>query len=183
MTTQFRRPPKLTQSSYSTVWALTNSWRRRLGEREKHWQGGVQAVASEALDFWKRTTSGTTSEATLAKLGHPFGRGATSAHRQAGGRAQRGSPRGRARIPLLPINRQTGRLHDTLSMVRLRDGEWSVQTRAPHAKYVLAPRGTELMVPRGFMRGSMLPNPGAAGALDRYVASLRRELRRHITGQ
>ena len=180
---RFRPLKPDTPSVYTSVSALGDAWARRLGRREKHWDAGLEALANGALDFWKATTAGTVSSDMLAKLGHPFGRGATSAHRQAGGRAQRGSPRGRARIPLLPINRQTGRLHDTLHLQKLGERQWSVRTTAPHAKFVLSPVGTRYMVPRGFMRGSLLPNPGPAGALDRYVAYLRRELRRHITGQ
>ena len=180
---RFRPLKPDTPSVYTSITRLGASWARRLGTREKHWDAGVEAVAEETLRFWQGVTSGTVSTRTLRRLGHPFGRGASAAEMRGGAKAQRGSPRGRARIPLLPINRQTGALRDTLHIRKIRPGEFSVGTRAPHAPFVLAPRGTDKMVPRGFMRGSRLPAPGPAGALDRYVAFLRRELRRHITGK
>lgn len=80
-------------------------------------------------------TSGTISTRELRRRGHPF--------------ARRGSTSIRTATPLLPINFQTGRLQRSLRTFRRPFG-WQLQFTAPEAKFVLAPGGTKLMVPRKF---------------------------------
>jgi hypothetical protein len=55
-------------------------------------------------------------------------------------------------VPKLPINRQTGRLQQSLRITKVSGGiqSYRLEFMAPHAKYVLAQRGTRKMVARGF---------------------------------
>lgn len=60
---------------------------------------------------------------------------------------------GKARLPTLPINMQSKRLHRSIrTMPRRSKGEsvFVFQFTAPYAKYVLAPKGTKTMLPRRF---------------------------------
>lgn len=78
----------------------------------------------------------------LKALGHPFGR--------------RASGRKRGKLPLLPINVQSGRLRASLRRTKVSSGgnsrAYDVKFDAPYAKYVLAVGGTTRMVGRGFWR-------------------------------
>lgn len=89
-------------------------------------------------------TSGTTSTKTLRKMGHPFGRIRTTLP---------GKGRMRGRLPLLPINRQTGRLQRGLRIVEQQKQTMQtidIRSRAPYTKYILALGGTRRMVARGY---------------------------------
>lgn len=87
-------------------------------------------------------TSGTVRTTTLRKLGHPFGR--------------RASGRKRGRLPVLPINAQSGRLRAGFVRVKVPGGSgkihYDLSNKAPYAKYVLSLGGTTKMVSRGFWR-------------------------------
>lgn len=96
-------------------------------------------------------TSGVTSTATLRKLGHPFGR--TAAGRARGvSAAVRARTRYRGAVPLLPINRQTGGLQQSLRVEGPTGAKhsYSVAFTADYAAFVLSPTGTKKMVARGF---------------------------------
>lgn len=97
----------------------------------------VQDMQAEARGL----TSGTTSTATLIRMGHPLGR-------RLGGR-KRGS------LPTLPINAQTGKLRGSWRRYKVDlSGKtyYDVIPTVPYAKYVLAVGGTTKMVARGFWR-------------------------------
>jgi hypothetical protein len=58
-------------------------------------------------------------------------------------------------FPRLPINVRSGRLKRSIRVFRYKRSAGDVyrlQFTAPHSKFVLAPRGTKKMVPRGFWR-------------------------------
>jgi len=96
----------------------------------------VRAAEKEMGEIAIELTSGTISTEELRRLDHPFSR-----------------RRPNARIPKLPINKQTGALQDALRIVRQVKGN-SVQlflrVNHPHA-IVLNKDGTSRMVPRGFI--------------------------------
>jgi hypothetical protein len=137
--------------------------------------GAVQAwemLPEGAEDDARQNLSGGITSATLRTLGHPFAR--------LGGAAERYDPRNPARaqsrrgvgkdtaaqrsfrktvgsMPLLPINRQSGRLLDSLERQDTKaPGALASQrvgfdrARAGNSLYVLSPEGTTRMVARGF---------------------------------
>lgn len=119
--------------------------------------GMEKRTAEKARERALLLTSGTVSSATLAEMGHPFGRNPAKGRRK-------GSMRGN--LPRLPINRQTGALQKSLRIIPTPSG-WRLQFTAPHSPFILAPGGTRKMVARGFW-----------SALRSYMApSLRRELK------
>lgn len=110
--------------------------------------------------------SGTTSTAQLRNAGHPFARRKMSRRGYArtaepGNRTSRMSEKlrmgaGQA-FPLLPINRQSGRLRQSLRMKGEPSGIPHGQTlslgfTAPYAKHILAKPGTKRMVARGYVQ-------------------------------
>jgi len=100
----------------------------------------VRGQKEEAL----KLTSGTVSTKRLSQMGHPFGRMTT-------GNKRKGRMRGT--LARLPINRQTGRLQQSLRVFHRYEGGnvvWRLQFMAPHGKFVLARGGTRKMVARGF---------------------------------
>jgi hypothetical protein len=105
--------------------------------------------------------SGRISSAELKRQGYPFARRT--------GHVPRYDPRaptrtqlrrgGRGTAPLVPINEQTGRLHDALERQPTRvPGALSAQrvgfnrSRARNSLFVLSPPGTTRMVARGYWR-------------------------------
>lgn len=95
----------------------------------------------------KELSSGSVSTATLVKLGHPFGRGRVAQESTSTGR-YRGTAK--ARMRLLPINVQSGRLRR--SMTSRSRGKQSFETLSrtvPYARFILSESGTRKMVARG----------------------------------
>lgn len=98
-------------------------------------------IADGGVDDYRDRLKGTVSKATLRKLGHPFGRRAPTTGRK------------RGVLPLLPINRQSGRL---ASSIQLRSADGGSQAfhvgptaSAGRSMFVLEPGGTTKMVARG----------------------------------
>lgn len=106
-------------------------------------------------DEHRMLVSGNIPAKTLRALGHPFARrhaaGLTSAVRK----ARRKNLMGAMRIRTLPINVQTDRLRSSLFAKKIDDRQtaqsFQVGFSAPHAKYVLAKRGTRRMIERRFI--------------------------------
>lgn len=104
-------------------------------------------------------TAGSITTAELRAAGHPFARRKLSRRgflRERVGRGQRLVSRhsfGQS-FPLLPINRQSGKLQRSLSVrvnrATATEQDIAFHATAPYAKYILAPGGTRLMVARGF---------------------------------
>lgn len=82
---------------------------------------------------------GTISAKRLRELDHPYAR-----------------RHGRALLPVLPINVQTGKLRESMRVIGAGGTEskprkiFRLQFFVPYAKYVLALRGTKYMLPRRF---------------------------------
>lgn len=120
-------------------------------------------------------TSGGIKERELRRMGHPFARrsnvsgvvkvlgGSTGGGKGIG--RMRGASRGQRarsgiggkRVPLLPINIQTGRLHASFRVTKGSGGRYRVyadlvSTGVPYAKYILHPSGTRKMIGRGIQR-------------------------------
>lgn len=112
---------------------LMNAIRARLADRARSVLITVESVVEKQRQHAIRLTSGTVSSERLRKLGHPYAR-----------------RHGRARLPLLPIHKQTGQLQRSLRVFRRAKYEWRLQFTAAHSKHVLRPGGTEKMLARGF---------------------------------
>jgi len=91
-------------------------------------------------------TDGGTSTKTLRKMGHPFGRTA------GGARGNTNKTLGRRKVPVLPINNQTGRLRSSFyrSDIGGKDKVTRMGFRVPYARFVLRPGGTRKMIDRKF---------------------------------
>lgn len=113
-----------------------------------------------------KLTGGKISAATLRKAGHPFARRRRRGNfdRQvlqnpgARRRNYRQSTNVRTKavsvFPKLPINRQTGKLRQSLRFIQvertLGGQKYYIGHKAKHAAYVLSRKGTRNMVPRGY---------------------------------
>jgi hypothetical protein len=116
-------------------------------------------IAKAAYDDLKgELLTGKVPTKQLRKEGHPF---AKNRLKKAGAQ-KKGLLAARA---LLPINRQSGRLLGELYLYEsLLIGlqSFELASAAPHAKYILDPRGTKKMMGRGVMTGHLfgLTEPG-----------------------
>jgi hypothetical protein len=100
----------------------------------------------------KLDLSGRKSKKELRRMGHPYGRGAGSDGKP--GR-QRKIKNSRARMPNLPINKQSGKLYNALKLTKqkgkLQRFIMSVnESLAPYAKWILRIGGTKKMIARRF---------------------------------
>lgn len=118
---------------------------KRFADFRGNIQQAHRALAEAAAEDAREQTSGTTSTKTLRQAGHPFGRGASGAQRG-------GKTKGRRRFPLLPINRQTGKLQASRFLQGPSGSErvYRLGHAAPYARFVLNPQGTKKMVARGY---------------------------------
>lgn len=129
---------------------------RRLDKTVRMMKTEHQHLAEALKRDAKELTSGGISSDQLAAMGHPFGRGRGRRMFKAPGRgATRYRAKGDGRkgyAPLLPINRQTGRLYRSWTITRVSGGIQSFQIgpAVSYARYVLAVGGTKRMVARGF---------------------------------
>lgn len=129
--------------------------------------GGVRDHAS--------LTSGGVSTRRLRQMGHPFGRqrsqdrstgvrGVVKGPRVLFGQEKRRNRLRKGVLMPLPINKQTGRLRRSFWRTGPIGADRRVDMgfRAPYAKYVLSPEGTQKMVARGFhSHGSGIGQLGA----------------------
>lgn len=134
--------------TFTNGYALAQAQKLRFGVlvrslRVEHAQL-AKDMGEKAVDL----TSGRISSKTLKLMGHPFGRGKGRRALKGGGRATNIG----GRVSLLPINRQTGRLSNSLRVFKRQTvpQTFILQFMAPHAKFVLSLTGTRRMVPRGF---------------------------------
>jgi hypothetical protein len=124
-----------------------------------------EMVRKAAIHVQAELLSGTTSTRELTNAGHPFARKKLS--RRGYRRTRDGFAKGArmsekmrlgagASFPLLPINKQTGRLAKSarIRAVTPPPGgqSWQLGYTAPYAPFILGPRGTRKMVGRGFQR-------------------------------
>lgn len=114
-------------------------------------EAASEAAAMIARDEAIKLTSGTTSQETLTRAGHPYAR-----RRGLGGRTGRVNGGGKstmAAYPLLPINRQSGSLQRGWRIFRRYRGKGGVgfvmQNVSPHA-VAIRPGGSRHVVDRRF---------------------------------
>jgi hypothetical protein len=125
----------------------------------------AKAGLADAKELTSRADgpSGPARKRWLARMGHPFGRGASAAQRTPTG-LKRGIPRGKGRVRNLPIGQISNKLHSTMRLTRLQGGvqSFGVKTSAPHARFILSPHGTKLMTGRGYggIQGKNAPRTG-----------------------
>jgi hypothetical protein len=103
---------------------------------KRQFRVGVNAAVKEMGKIAQEMTSGTISTRQLREMGHPFSR-------------RRPQPS----VAKLPINRQSGELSNAIRLVRrvrANGEEIFLSVNSPHA-VVLGKRGTQRMVPRGFV--------------------------------
>ena len=115
---------------------LARHQRERAKRVQRSMELGSQEVAESAKRHASLLVSGFISTKDLARLDHPFAR-----------------RHGSARLPVLPINMQSGRLRNSLRVFKRKTGDvtmWRLQFMAPYAKFVLSPTGTKRMLPRNF---------------------------------
>lgn len=132
-------------------------------------QAAYQVLPEEGRNDLLQLTSGHVSSKTLAKMGHPYARktaasaiGATKDPARRGvskGYAKRNALKGkalRAAAPLLPINRQKGKLTRSVKITRrpaagkgLRYSVGFDRAKAKGSIYAVLPDGTRKVVPRG----------------------------------
>ena len=146
-------------ATFTSAITLAASQKRRTGlvvaaVRLEH-KKLAQRMADRMIDL----ASGTISSAELASRGHPFGRkkGRITLSLYSQGMQKQRYRAHKTRpvtpTPLLPINRQSGRLIRSLRIIpeHYTGGQsYRVQFTAPHAKFVLAAGGTKSMVARGY---------------------------------
>lgn len=140
--------------------ALAASQQRRFNNFRRSARLAHQQMAEEMQKEAVDLSHGGISSAELAAMGHPYGRGRGRSTYNYGANksASRGS--GKVRIaargaaPLLPINRQTGKLASSWRLFRRFKGDGGqqvdLQNISPESKFVLNPGGTKRMVARGF---------------------------------
>ncbi len=124
--------------------------------------------------------SGKTSSEKLAAMGHPYGRGSSASQNY----ANAGNVLKRGRAPMLPINRQSGRLRASLNMRSAGRGRYDtgIGRGVEYARYILHPAGTVKMVGRGLMGWRKVNRAYPAGLIERRhrlrMAAARDVLRR-----
>lgn len=162
--------------THRSVTALYDAQLKRFSTMKMTMAQGHAEIAKRGLADMAELTRGSISKKTLARLGHPYGRGASPAQRtptglmRGGNAAKNKKLTGRARIPLLPINRQSGKLRQGMYL-RKTSSPGAIQSfvlgsDVPYAKYILHPAGTKKMVGRGIFGGKMLGFP-YAGAIEK----------------
>lgn len=116
---------------------------------------GHKFLSESGEESFRELTQGPLQQDQLDAMGNPYAWAGTA---QRGGKQGFASPlKGqitkRGFVSRLPINKQKGTLHNAIFL----DGPSGVMktyrlgSAAPHAKFVLHPKGTALMVPRGLL--------------------------------
>lgn len=104
-------------------------------------------MAKESYQDLRSLIQGSITKRQLRQMGHPF---AKVRVKEATGRKVLGV------APILPINKQSGRLFGGLFFNQIRHGDnqaFEHGSSASHAKYIFDPRGTKKMIGRDLMTG------------------------------
>lgn len=135
------------------------------------------SIAAQYRQHGVGLLSGTRTTRELRRMRHPFARAHGSIQAVSGKtgniyRVSATNARARATagfLPLLPINRQSGRLLQAFRVVPVSSGDgyvFFVRDSVPYALYQIDPdnRGTRRMLPRGFWKAftSLKPRFGKA---------------------
>lgn len=123
-----------------------------------------EILAKSSEEDFVELTSGTITTRELRRMGHPFARSSSVAGASRGivkgdvkkwrlSSGVKGQITARGMVNRLPINVQTGRLRSSITLSGPTGGqrEYRLFAAAPHARYVLSPKGTRRMVPRGLL--------------------------------
>lgn len=153
-------------AKYTDPMALLKGQQRQMAAALQAVQRVHARAVREIVDHSDDLLKGGISTAQLRRMGHPFSRrrfatlskdaksAARGARHQRGRWELRGS--GLGNVPLLPINRQTGRLlrDQRLSGRNIGPGrqQWTHTRFAPYAGFVLGDKGTRRMIPRGYRK-------------------------------
>lgn len=125
---------------YSDPVALYRAQKKYFDDYPKTVQQMFRVIVAEARNDALQLTSGSVGKGELRKLGHPFGR--------------RASGRLRGKLPILPINVQSGNLRRSLNMKLLwrniRGESYGLYFSTGYAKYIISKGGTKFMIARGF---------------------------------
>lgn len=121
-------------------------------------------MAREGFNDIKELTSGTLKPKQTKGA---FARGLNPAQNlvNAGNVGRR--PKMKGRIPMRPINKQTGKLHNSIKVAQSGKYAFDVSVSTPYAKYILNPAGTRLMVGRGVMSWRNINKTGPTGELEK----------------
>lgn len=122
----------------------------------------TKILAEEGEKDLRASTSGGIKSKELARMGHPYGRGAAAAANlvNAGNVGRRGTVKKRHRVktrakaPLRPINKQSHKLYNSIkkpSKVKKATYDVGIGAGVKYARYILHPAGTKYMVGRGVM--------------------------------
>lgn len=115
-------------------------------------------LAKEGRADMRSLTQGPLKQDQLDAMGNPFAHSGLVKGAQRGGKrgfksSLKGQVTAKGFVSHLPINKQSGRLFSGINL----DGPagwnrtYKLFSDAPHAKFVLNPSGTKLMVPRGLL--------------------------------
>lgn len=132
---------------HTSAASLAQAMEKRVRDKKATVREALRSAARQLEDDLVELTSGTTKQSELNAKGNPFGRGFTN---------PRGGRRGRVRP--LPINRQTGRLQESIYRRKTTEnGEeaWRVGfalTARDGQRFVLRQGGTTRMIDRGFQK-------------------------------
>lgn len=134
---------------------LVRAQQRKFARDKKTVRDAFQDMVDDGLDDHRELTGGSVKTKELARRGHPFGRGPVPQKRGKGsfGKGQRGirsKTRVRRTMRTLPINRQRGKLQDSLRMQKFRNYIDIFFAPGDGSLLVLLPLGTRYMVARGF---------------------------------
>ena len=156
--------------------ALYDAQLKRFATMGMTMREGHRDIAHKCFGRMSHYTRGGISQKTLNRLGNPFGRGASAAERTPTGLMRGADPAkakkhtGRVKIPLLPINRQSGKLRQGMYLRKTffpgALQAFALGSDVKYAKYILHPAGTKKMVGRGIWGGKML-GQSKAGAIEK----------------
>lgn len=174
---------------HGTFLSLLNSQRRVFAGVLGDAGATLKRLATLGRQDLVKGTSGVLGEATLAKLGRPYGRGPGPAanYTKAGNVGMRGVSKAkrqrfnlRGQVPRLPINRQSGKLQSSIAGPRKAAAlayDVAIGRGTDYARHVLHPAGTRLMVGRGLMGWRRVSGSYPPGMLERLHRARVRVLR------
>lgn len=169
---------------YTTPTQLRVAQRRRFDRVLGDMQAVHREMATGGFKDFLQATSGRISTKQLALMGHPFAVNTFISARSARARwragemvamglssARKGQISKRGMVRDLPINKQSGELRRGIKLQGPSGpgSDFRLFSDAPHAKYVLRPRGTSTMRGRGLL-GPDAPSGGYGLLRKRHTA-------------
>lgn len=147
---------------YTTIPALMKGQEARFKRALASMDKTHRFLATEGKKDFQRQNTGTIPTRRLRQMKHPYARAGSSVPNAGRGakvgrdwrsHGIKGQVRKSGMVRTLPINRQTGRLFAGIKLEGPagRHKKYKLYSSAPHAKYVLAVRGTKKMVARGLL--------------------------------